>query len=56
MTNTGSSYMLPIEEDVDGELMLTFPDELMGRMNWKEGDVVEWIDNLDGTWTLKKLT
>lgn len=50
------SYMLPIERDTDGELMLTFPDELMERMDWKEGDVVEWIDNGDGSWSLKKLT
>ena len=52
----GNSYMIPIEEDKDGELMITFPDDLMDNMGWKPGDVVEWIDNKDGTWSLKKLT
>jgi len=50
------SYTLPIERDTDGELMLTFPDDLMESMGWSEGDVIEWNENEDGTWTLRKLT
>jgi hypothetical protein len=23
-------------------------------MDWKEGDVLDWEDNGDGTWTLRK--
>jgi len=23
-------------------------------MDWTEGDTLEWIDNKDGTWTLRK--
>lgn len=49
-------YTLPVEKDEDGELMLTFPDELMEAMNWKPGDVLEWTNNGDGTWSLEKLT
>jgi bifunctional DNA-binding transcriptional regulator/antitoxin component of YhaV-PrlF toxin-antitoxin module len=26
----------------------------MESAGWKEGDVIEWIDNGDGTWTLRK--
>jgi len=48
------SYIIPIEEDDDGELLITFPDELMEKMNWQVGDTIEWIDNENGSWTLKK--
>ena len=39
---------------VDDEGMLTFPDEMLEVLGWKEGDVLEWIDNKDGSFTLKK--
>lgn len=44
-------YIVPIDDDG----ILTFPDELMDKLGWKEGDVLEWIDNDDGSFTLKKL-
>jgi hypothetical protein len=50
------SYMTTVDKDDDGELLLSFPDELMDAMAWVPGDVLEWIDNEDGTWTLNKLT
>jgi bifunctional DNA-binding transcriptional regulator/antitoxin component of YhaV-PrlF toxin-antitoxin module len=36
------SYILEVEEDEQGDLFLTFPDELMDEMNWKEGDILNW--------------
>jgi hypothetical protein len=38
------------------ELMLDLGNEVCDELGWKEGDVVEWIDNKDGTWTLRKKT
>lgn len=29
-------------------------DELATELGWVAGDTIEWIDNLDGTFTLKK--
>jgi hypothetical protein len=26
----------------------------MNEVDWHEGDVIEWIDNKDGSWTLQK--
>ena len=49
------SWVLPVEEDGD-DCVVTFPDELMAKTGWKEGDVLEWIDNGDGSYTLKKVT
>jgi hypothetical protein len=39
----------------DGEdLILPLPDEVLMHLDLKEGDVLEWIDNQDGTFSLKK--
>jgi bifunctional DNA-binding transcriptional regulator/antitoxin component of YhaV-PrlF toxin-antitoxin module len=47
---------MPVEEDsVTGELFVTFPEELLKKMNWKEGDTLNWVNNYDGTFTLKKV-
>jgi bifunctional DNA-binding transcriptional regulator/antitoxin component of YhaV-PrlF toxin-antitoxin module len=47
-------WTLPVEADSDGELLLTFPDELMEDLDWKVGDTIQWIMNDDGSCTLKK--
>jgi bifunctional DNA-binding transcriptional regulator/antitoxin component of YhaV-PrlF toxin-antitoxin module len=48
-------WQLPVEEDtVNGEYFITFPDDLLEAANLKEGDDVEWIDNNDGSFILKK--
>jgi len=39
---------------VDDDGILTFPDEMMEELGWKEDDVLEWIDNKDGSFTLRK--
>jgi hypothetical protein len=51
-----SSWTIKVEdaEDGSGDLILPFPDDLLDSAGWKEGDVLEWIDNKNGTWTLRK--
>ena len=39
---------------VDKNGTLTFPKELLEKTRWKEGDVLEWITNDDGSFTLEK--
>ena len=39
---------------VDDDGIITFPNEMMEELGWKEGDVLEWIDNKDGSFLLKK--
>ena len=53
-------WRLPVEEVENGDTMeteyfITFPDDLLEAANLKEGDSVEWIDNNDGSFILKKL-
>lgn len=40
--------------DVDENGVLTFPPDLLEANGWKEGDVLVWTDNGDGSWTLSK--
>jgi len=39
---------------VDDDGVITFPDEMMKTLGWKEGDVLQWIDNKNGSFQLKK--
>ena len=39
---------------VDDDGVLTFPNEMMEELGWKEGDMLEWIDNIDGSFSLVK--
>jgi len=39
---------------VDKDGVLTLPDDLLEVTGWVEGDVLEWIDNQDGSFTLIK--
>ena len=51
MTNT---WTITVVEDGE-DLILPFPNELMERQGWQEGDTLEWIDTGDGSWTLRKV-
>lgn len=48
------TWVLPVDEDGD-DCVVTFPDELIEKTGWKVGDVLEWVDNKDGSYTLKKV-
>jgi len=49
------TWTLIVQEDPEtGDQFLEFPDDLMESAGWKEGDTLEWIDNKDGSWTLRK--
>ena len=34
--------------------VLTFPEDFLKEVGWKEGDVLEWIDNKDESFSLVK--
>lgn len=36
--------------------MLDLGDELVQSLGWQIGDHVEWTDNQDGSWTLRKIS
>ena len=49
-------WTITVEEDPDDpdNLVLPLPEGLLERMGWKEGDVLSWQDNKNGTYTLSK--
>ena len=54
--NNLKKWVLPTELDgLTGDVFVKFPDDLLDAANLKEGDEVEWIDNGDGSYTLKKV-
>jgi len=50
-------WQLPVQVDgLTGDCFVEFPDDLLERAKLKEGDVVNWVDNKDGSYTLTKVT
>ena len=49
-------YTVTLEEadDGSGDLVLPLSDEIMAEAGWAIGDTIEWIDNKDGTWIMRK--
>ena len=51
-----SSWTITLEEDPEtGDLIMPLAEEILESAGWKEGDTLEWVDNKDGTWILRKL-
>lgn len=47
--------ILTVQENPDtGELFLEFPHGVIDQVGWHEGDLLEWFDNGDGSWTIEK--
>jgi hypothetical protein len=50
-------WKLPVEIDgMSGEYYVNFPDDLMEAANIGENDMVEWIDQGNGSYFLRKVT
>lgn len=48
-------WTVTLEEDTDsGDLILPIPQEILDLQGWKEGDVLKWEDNGDGSWSLTR--
>ncbi len=48
-------WSLPVEEDVDGEYYITFPDDLLEAAKLAPGDAIEWVDLTENTYLLRKV-
>jgi hypothetical protein len=50
-----TSWSITIEEDPEtGDLILPLPQDLLNLQGWHEGDILEWVDNKNGSWSLVK--
>ena len=53
--NHDQRFIVTITEDTEtGDLILPLPDDLLKQVGWQEGDVLDWHDNQDGSWSLIK--
>ncbi len=51
-SSEANRWTLPVDEDG----VLCLPDELLKHLGWEEGDELEWIDQEDDSFILRKLT
>jgi len=49
-----NKWVLPVEQSFE-DYFVSFPDDLLEAANLKEGDQVEWVDNNNGSYTLRKV-
>ena len=49
-------WTITLEEanDGSGDLIMPLPPDFLEIAGWKEGDVLDWTDNKNGTWSLSK--
>jgi bifunctional DNA-binding transcriptional regulator/antitoxin component of YhaV-PrlF toxin-antitoxin module len=53
--NTSSKvWTVTLVEDGD-DLIMPIPQEILDHLDIKEGNVLKWIDNGDGSWSLTKM-
>jgi len=56
MSTDTRSWVLPVVQDPDNpEDYLLDLGEVSEHLGWAPGDTLEWSDNKDGTWTIKKI-
>jgi hypothetical protein len=52
-----TKWILPVELDgPSGEYFISLPDDLQDASGIHEGDQIEWVDNGDGSYTIRKVT
>jgi hypothetical protein len=52
-----TSWTVQLEADPDnpGELIMPFPPDLLAQVGWDFGDVLEWKDLQNGSFSLTKV-
>ncbi|AIX14675.1 hypothetical protein Syn7803C72_63 [Synechococcus phage ACG-2014d] len=47
-------FIVPVEEDENGEPCFTIPEEVLEDLGWNVGDILEYSDEGDGTLLLTR--
>jgi hypothetical protein len=47
-----NNWIVTIEQDENGELLLPFPTDLLSQMGWSEGTELFWVHNENGTFSI----
>ena len=48
------SVIKRLVENEDGDLIIQLEPEELEKLGWNDGDEIDWTDNEDGSWNLKK--
>ena len=48
------TFTAVVQEAEDGECFIEFPEDMMYELGWVEGDLLDWHDNYNGSFTLTK--
>lgn len=50
-----NQWIIVVQENgKDKELFIQLPEDAISQMGWAEGDVLEWLENENGSWTITK--
>jgi adenine specific DNA methylase Mod len=48
-------YETIVEKDENNELVIPFDEELMSEIGWEIGDIIQWTENENGSFTLTRV-
>jgi hypothetical protein len=48
-------YETIVEKDENNELVIPFDEELMLEIDWEVGDIIQWSENENGSFTLTRV-
>lgn len=55
--NKTYKWTLPVEVDtVNDDYYVTLPEDLLAQLDWTEGNMTQWVDDGDGSFTLTKFS
>jgi bifunctional DNA-binding transcriptional regulator/antitoxin component of YhaV-PrlF toxin-antitoxin module len=47
--------IVELQQDGDtGDLYFQLPEQVLNQVGWSEGDTLEWFDNGDNSWSIRK--
>ena len=49
-----STVVTLVKDPETGDLILPLDDEIFSETGWEIGDTLEWVDQKDGSWVLRK--
>lgn len=53
---TDNNRIIDVCAGPDGSSYIVLPDDIIAHLDCEEGDTVEWLDNGDGSFTLRKFS
>ena len=48
-------YETIVEKDENNELVIPFDEDLMSEIGWEIGDIIQWTENENGSFTLTRV-